>query len=304
MTPLRTRMSEDMQLRNFSLETRRSYVHYIAEYAKYFNLSPEHLSPEAIREYQLHLINDRKMSAQSVNCFTAAAKFLYHTTLEMHWSNAIFVRARVPHTLPVVLSPTEVAAFFKAIGLIRHRAVLMTCYGSGLRISEAVSLKIGDIDSERMVIRVEQGKGAKDRYTTLSPRLLAVLRQYWHRTFFGPARKTQALKDAWLFPGIKLDRHISASSVQQICREAAQLAGIDKRVTAHSLRHSFATHLLENGEDIRIIQVLLGHSRIDTTARYTAVAVPKIASTTSPLDNLPPAGQPKRGPGRPRKNTT
>jgi len=247
MTPLRNRMSEDMRLRNFSSETQRSYVHYIAEYAKYFNLSPVHLGPEAIREYQLHLINDRKMSAQSVNCFTAAAKFLYQTTLEMPWSNAIFVRARVPHKLPVVLSSTEVAAFLKAIGFIRYRAILMTCYGAGLRISEAVNLKIGDIDSERMVIRIEEGKGAKDRYTTLSPRLLAVLRQYWHRTFFGPAREAQKAKEAWLFPGVKLHRHISESSVQQVCREAAQLAGIDKRVTAHTLRHSFATHLLETG---------------------------------------------------------
>jgi integrase/recombinase XerD len=301
MAPLRTRMSEDMQLRNFSSETQRSYIHYIAEYAKYFNLSPERLGPEAIREYQLHLINDRKMSAQSVNCFTAAAKFLYQTTLEMPWSNAIFVRARVPYKLPVVLSATEVAAFFRAIGFIRYRAILMTCYGAGLRIAEAVHLKIGDVDSERMVIRVDQGKGAKDRYTTLSPRLLAVLRQYWHRTFLGPAREAQRANDAWLFPGIKLHRHISASSVQQVCREAAQLAGIDKRVTAHTLRHSFATHLLENGTDIRVIQVLLGHSRIDTTARYTSVSVAKIASTASPLDQLPvPPEERKRG--RPRKN--
>lgn len=302
MTPLRSRMSGDMQIRNFAAETQRSYLHYIAKFAEYFNTSPAKLGQEAVREYQLHLIQDQNLSPQSVNCFTSAAKFLYQTTLEMPWSDDTFVRAKVPYKLPVVLSATEVAAFFKAIGLTRYRAILMTCYGAGLRISEVVNLKIGDVDSERMVLRVVQGKGAKDRFTTLSPRLLMVLRQYWHRTFAGPARKAQAAKDAWLFPGVKLHRHISEASVQQVCREAAQLAGIEKRVTAHTLRHSFATHLLENGEDIRVIQVLLGHSRIDTTARYAAVAIPKIASTTSPLDQLPAPPPPKRGPGRPRKN--
>jgi integrase/recombinase XerD len=302
MTPLRTRMIEDMRLRNFSTETQRSYVHYIAEYAKYFNLSPESLGPDAFRQYQLYLTEERKMSPQSVNCFTAAAKFLYQTTLEMPWSNAIFVRATVPYKLPTVLSPAEVALFFKAMGLIRYRAILMTCYGAGLRISEAVSLQIGDIDSARMVIRVRQGKGAKDRYTTLSPRLLDVLRQYWQRVFTGPARETQKAQDAWLFASLKLHRHISASSVQQVCREAAAAAGIGKRVTAHTLRHSFATHLLENGEDTRVIQVLLGHSRIDTTARYAAVGVAKVAATASPLDQLPVGPAPQRKPGRPRKN--
>ena len=230
------------------------------------------------------------MSEHSVNCFASAAKFLYLITLELPWSNSHFVRQRVPFTLPVVLSPMEVALFFQAAGVLKHRAVLMTCYGAGLRISEAVSLKPNDIDSQRMVIRVEQGKGAKDRYVTLSPRLLEVLREYWRR---------QRPQGPWLFPAIKPHRHISAATIQQVCRESAQLAGIDKRVTAHTLRHSFATHLLENGEDIRVIQVLLGHRRIDTTARYTTVTKTKIASTASPLDNLPEPAKPKRG--RPRK---
>ena len=175
MTPLRQRMIEDMQRCNFSEETQRNYIHYIAEYARHFKVSPDQLAPEAIREYQLFLTNDRKMSAQSVNCFTAAAKFLYQITLEMPWSQAHFVRSRVPETLPAVLSPTEVAQFFQAIGILKHRAVLMTCYGAGLRICEAVSLKVGDIDSSRMVIRVRQGKGAKDRYVNLPARLLTVL---------------------------------------------------------------------------------------------------------------------------------
>jgi len=292
MTPLRQRMLEDMRLRNFSPETQRSYIHYIAEYAQYFKTSPAKLGPDAVREFQLYLKDERKMSAHSINCFTSAAKFLYTTTLELPWSEAWFPRARVPERLPVVLSAQEVSLFFQAVGLIKHRAVLMTCYGAGLRIAEAVSLKPTDIDSKRMVIRVEQGKGAKDRYVPLSPRLLAMLREYWRRqTPLGP----------WLFPANKQHKHISPSTVQQICRESALLAGIDKRVTAHTLRHSFATHLLENGEDIRVIQVLLGHKRIDTTARYTHVGVSKIAATTSPLDQLP--DPPKRKRGRPRKGS-
>lgn len=303
MTPLRQRMLEDMQQRNFSTETQRSYIHYIAQFAKHFNISPDQLAPEAIREYQLFLANDRKMSAQSINCFTSAARFLYQTTLDMPWSRAHFVRSHVPETLPVVLSSTEVALFFAAIGILKHRAVLMTCYGAGLRIAEAVSLKVADIDSSRMVIRVQQGKGAKDRYVNLPQRLLTVLRQYCRRQkphhFDAKGIYQDATnQEAWLFPAIKPVRHISPATIQQVCRESAYLAGIDKRVTAHTLRHSFATHLLENGEDIRVIQVLLGHRRIDTTARYTSVGVNKIASTASPLDHLP---QPKRGRGRPRK---
>jgi integrase/recombinase XerD len=291
MTPLRKRMLEDMQLRNFSAETQRSYIHYIADYAMYFKASPDQLGPEAVREYQLYLTNERKMSPESVNCFTSAAKFLYLTTLELPWSERHFVRSHVPSRLPVVLSSLEVIRFFQAVGILKHRAVLMTCYGAGLRVSEAVSLKVSDIDSQRMVIRIQQGKGAKDRYAMLSTRLLAMLREYFRRL---------RPQGPWLFPGHKPHRHITPSTVQEICRQAAQLSGIDKKVTAHTLRHSFATHLLENGEDIRVIQVLLGHARIDTTARYTRVTTHKISATTSPLDNLPQdPSQPKRG--RPRK---
>lgn len=277
MTPLRQRMLEDMRLRGFSPETQRSYIHYIAAFAKYFHRSPADLGIDSIREYQLHLIEDRKLSAESVNCFTAAAKFLYQTTLELPWSKAHFPRQHVPGKLPVVLSPTEVSIFFKHVGIIRFRAVLMTCYGAGLRIAEAVSLRIEDIDSERMVIHVRDGKGAKDRYTMLSPKLLELLRLYWR--FQRPS--------GWLFPAIKPDKHISAATVQQVCREAAHLAGFSKRVTAHTLRHSFATHLLENGADIRVIQSLLGHARIDTTAHYIKVSRQTIAASTSPLDSLP-----------------
>lgn len=289
MTPLRKRMLEDMRLRNFSKETQRSYIHYIADFAMYFRTSPAHLGPEAVRDYQLYLIEERKMSADSVNCFTAAAKFLFLTTLELPWSESHFVRLRVPNKLPVALSPGEVERFFHHAGVLKHRAVLMLCYGAGLRISEAVSLKPADIDSARMLIRIEDGKGAKDRYVPLSPRLLEVLRAYW---------RGQRPRGPWLFPSAKPHRHISPSTIQQVCREASLRAGIQKHVTAHMLRHSFATHLLENGTDIRIIQVLLGHTRIDTTARYTRVTPETIAAVTSPLDAPPP----KRKRGRPRKN--
>jgi site-specific recombinase XerD len=291
MTPLRKRMLEDMRLRNFSIETQRSYIHYIADYAEHFNTSPDQLGPEAIREYQLYLTEERKMAPETVNCFTAAAKFLYQNTLELPWSDRHFVRSRVPSRLPVVLSATEVSQFFSVIGVLKHRAVLMVCYGAGLRISEAVRLRAADIDSSRMMIRVQQGKGAKDRYVPLSPRLLTILREYWRRA--RPA-------GPWLFPAIKPHKHISPATIQQMCREAALLAGIDKRVTAHTLRHSFATQLLENGEDIRVIQVLLGHARIDTTARYTQVSPRRIAAAASPLDGLPTPARHRRG--RPAKH--
>ena len=294
MTPLRQRMLEDMRLRNFSPETQRSYIHYLVEYAKYFNESPSELDVEAIREYQLYLKDVRQMSPQSVNGFTSAAKFLYQQTLELPWSNAHFKRQRTPNSLPVVLSQEEVERFFAPVGILKHRAALMVCYGSGLRISEAVKLKVGDIDSQRMVLRIERGKGAKDRYSILSQRLLEVLRVYW---------KQQKPTD-YLFPGRKPGTHISDATLQQVCRDAAFLSGIHKRVTAHTLRHSFATHLLENGEDLRVIQVLLGHTRIDTTARYLHVSTAVIASTTSPLDQLyQPKSAPveERKPGRRRK---
>jgi len=277
MTPLRQRFIEDMQLRNFAPTTQRSYVHYVADFALHYNLNPERLDLEAIRQYQLYLIQERKLSAQSVNTFTSAVQFLYLVTLEMPWKKEDFPRARVPQKLPVVLSPDELRRFFAHIPGIKNRAVLMLCYGSGLRISEAVAVKVSDIDSPRGLLRVELGKGAKDRYTLLSPALLQVLRTYYR--IVRPA-------DVWMFPSWQPDRHLSAGTVQSACREAWQLAGLPKRVSPHTLRHSFATFLLDNNVDIRVIQVLLGHSRIDTTARYTAVSPAKIAATASPLDQL------------------
>jgi integrase/recombinase XerD len=283
MTPLRQRFIEDMQLRGLAPTPQRSYIHYVADYAKFYNTSPDKLDLEALRQYELHLLHESKLSPESINTFVAAAQFLYLETLEMPWGKECFPRVRRAHKLPVVLSPEEVAQFFENVPSLRNRAALMTCYGAGLRISEAVSLKVSDIDSKRKLIRVEQGKGRKDRYVMLSDRLRDVLRCYF--------RAAQPLE--WMFPSWRKDRHLTVTSLSQACRDASRRCGIHKRITAHTLRHSFATHLLENGTDTRVIQVLLGHSRIDTTARYTQVAAHVAAGTRSPLDRLVRSPQPQ-----------
>jgi len=282
MTPLRQRFIEDMQLRNLCSETQRNYVHHVAGFAKYFGKSPELLDMEAVRQYQLYLFNERKLSPESVNQYLSSMKFLYLTTLEMPWTNEYFPRLRRPSKLPVVLSQEEIMQFFDHIPSLKYRAALMTCYAAGLRVSETVALKISAIDSRRMLIRVEQGKGGKDRYAMLSPRLLEVLRRYCRAAQFHQATPP----DQYLFPSWRAHHHLCPASLQLACREAAALAGLRKRVTVHTLRHSFATHLLENGTDIRIIQVLLGHSRIDTTARYARVGPQVVAATVSPFDNV------------------
>ncbi|MEK7406516.1 MAG: tyrosine-type recombinase/integrase [Acidobacteriota bacterium] len=276
MTPLRQRMIDDMQLRNLAPATQRNYILHVARFAKYYGRSPEQLDLEDIRQFHLHLLNDLHYSAEAVNQSVSAIKFLYTVTLEMPWSDEHFPRARRPYKLPVVLSHEEVVQFFDYVPSLRYRAALMTCYGAGLRVGEAVALKVSDIDSQRMLIRVEQGKGRKDRYVMLSPRLLEVLRG-WYRA---------ARPEHWLFPSWRTGRHLNPSSLQVACREAALRAGFSKRITVHTLRHSFATHLLENGTDIRVIQVLLGHSRIDTTAQYTKVSTQLVSHTLSPLDRL------------------
>jgi integrase/recombinase XerD len=285
MTPLRRRFIEDMQLRNMAPTTQRSYVHYVAGFAKYFDCSPEYLDLDAIRQYQLYLSQQCHLSPQSVNTYVSAISFLYRVTLEMPWEKQDFPRPRREQKLPVVLAPEQIERFLAYVAGIKHRAVLCTCYGSGLRISESVSLQIPDIDSHRMLIRVQQGKGGKDRYTVLSPGLLELLRAYYR--VVRPAGE-------WLFPSWRPHLHLSAGAVQTACREAWKQSGLGKRVTPHVLRHCFATHLLENGTDTRVIQVLLGHSSIDTTARYTAVAPATITATQSPLDRLLSSSQPKQ----------
>ena len=227
MTPLCQRMIDDMQLRNLAAGTQKHYIRLVAGFAKYFGISPEFLDIEAVRQYQLYLLNERKLSPESINQCIAALKFLYLTTLEMPWTDEYFPHVRRAYKLPVVLSQEEVLSFFDHIPSLKYRAALMVCYGAGLRVSEAVALRISDIDSKRGLLRIEQGKGAKDRYAMLSPRLLQVLRRYWCAT--RPAD--------YLFPSWRKDKHLSTPSLQMACREAAARAGIAKRVTVHTLRH-------------------------------------------------------------------
>jgi site-specific recombinase XerD len=270
-------MIEDMQLRNFSPTTQRSYVHYVAHFAKYFHRDPAQLDLEAVRQYQIYLSQERKLSPQSVNTFVSAVQFLYLVTLEMPWEPRAFTRARVDPKLPVVPAPLEIQYFLENVTGVKHRAILLIGYGAGLRISEAIALKPSDIDSRRMLLRVEHGKGGKDRYAMLSPCLLEILRTYFR--IFRPS-------PPWLFPSWRPHKHVSAGAVQTACHEAWKRSGLGKHVSPHTLRHAFATHLLESGVDTRVIQALLGHTRIDTTARYTAVSPATIGKTASPLDLL------------------
>jgi integrase/recombinase XerD len=276
MTPLRKRMIEDMQLRNLTSRTQRSYLHHITGLAQFYQTSPEHLNLEDLRQYQVYLANECRYSGESVNQFLSAVKFLYSVTLEAPFDTGCLLRARIPKNAPIILSQQEVVRFFDHVPSIRYRAALMVAYGAGLRVSEVAALKVADIDSQRMLLRVQKGKGQRDRYAMLSPRLLEVLRA-WYRA----ARPAD-----WLFPGWRVNAHLTPASLQQACHDAAQQAGLRKHITVHTLRHSFATHLLENGTDIRVIQVLLGHRSIDTTAHYTQVSTRVISGTESPLDHL------------------
>ncbi len=276
MTPLRQRMLDDMRLRNFSPKTIHAYTDHVAKFATYFNKSPERLGPDEIRRYQLHLVHTRHASWSTFNQAVCALRFLYRVTLQKDWIVTHIPFPKVERKLPVVLSPTEVLQFLSAITSLKYRAILMTAYAAGLRLSEVTHLRVSDIDSARMLIRVEQGKGHKDRYVMLSPVLLAVLRRYWQA-----ARPT-----SWLFPGTQPERPICASAVQDACQRATRDAGLSKQVTVRMLRHCFATHLLEAGTNIRVIQTLLGHSSVSTTQRYTHVSTGMMRATHSPLDDL------------------
>ena len=278
MTLLRQRMTEDMQVRNLALNTQLSYVQQVALFARHFNKSPEELGPEDIRSYQVYLTNEKKLAPGSVLIAVSALRFLYKVSLKKDWVFEDVIPApKKPQRLPVVMSPEEVLQFLGCVGSTKHRAILTTCYAAGLRVSEAVALKPTAIDSGRMVIRVKQGKGQKDRYVMLSPKLLEILRSYW--------RAVRPI--GWLFPGDHPGQPITRFAVAEACRSARNLSGINKPATPHSLRHAFAVHLLEAGTDVRKIQLLLGHRSLATTARYLRVATTKVCSTTSPLDLLP-----------------
>jgi site-specific recombinase XerD len=274
-------MTDDLRIRNYAPDTQKAYIDHVAKFAEHFGKSPEHLGPEQIREYQIHLLERQGYSYSEFNRAVCALRFVYKHTLGRHWMIERIPFPRGPKKLPVVLSRQEVNRLFGATSNLKHRAMLMTAYASGPRLSELIHLRLMDIDSERKVIRIHQGKGRKDRYTLLPDSLLQVLRTYW-KTY---GSKTYCLSD-WLFPGRPPERPLCRSSVEEFCRKAAKAAGIRKRVTPHTLRHSFATHLLEAGTDLRTIQVLLGHRSLRTTSIYLHVSSHAIFSTKSPLDLL------------------
>jgi site-specific recombinase XerD len=265
-------------LRNYSRKTQEVYVECVSLFARYFGKSPEWLGPEDIRRYQLHLAHEKKASWSRFNQTVCALRFLYRHTLHKDWIIPHLPFPRKESKLPEVLSPEEVARFLAAIPELKYRVLLTTIYATGLRASEALRLQVSDIDSRRQTIRVRQGKGHKDRYVLLSPKLLLLLRRYFKVVH--PA--------TWLFPGLSPDRPLSLECLQRAVQRARQASGLSKRLTAHTLRHSFATHLLESGTNIRVIQVLLGHNSLRTTARYTHVTTATLASTVSPLESLPP----------------
>jgi integrase/recombinase XerD len=275
ISPLRRRMIEDMTVRNLSPATQRSYVHAVAKFARFFGRSPETLDLEDVRAFQVHLVAGG-MSWPALNQTVCALRFLYGVTLRQAELPERIVYAREPQKLPVVLSTEEVVRFLEAVASLKCRAALTTAYAAGLRASEVASLKVADIDSSRMVIRVEQGKGGRDRYVMLSLQLLDILRAYWRL----------ARPQHWLFPRQDGVHPIHPTTLNAACRSACAAAELGKRVTVHTLRHSFATHLLESGTDIRIIQALLGHRNVNTTARYAQVATSTIRGTPSPLDHL------------------
>src|SRR3989442_10126936 len=291
MTPLRLRMIEDLQVRNLSTNPQTSYLEQVSRFARHFDKSPEELGPEEIRSYQVYLTNEKKLAPGSVLIAVCALRFLYRVTLHKDWVFEDMIPApKKPQTLPVVLSPEEVLHFLDCVQHIKHRTILTTCYPAGLRISETIRLKPNHIDSQRMVIRVEQGKGQKDRYVMLSPKLLESLRHWW--------RTERPIQ--WLFPGDIPGQHITRYAVEQACQKAHHLCRIAKPVTPHSFRHAFAVHLLERGTDVRTIQLLLGHRSLATTARYLKIATSKVCSTTSPFDLLPHPVVPEQKPAPPQ----
>lgn len=281
MTALRQRMLDDMQIRNLAPATQRAYVQHVSQFARHFRRSPALLGPEEIRTYQVYLATEKRVAPSTCIIAVAALRFLYTVTLRKPWSvQAVVPAPKVVKPLPVVLSPAEVAHFLDCVQDRKHRTILTTCYAAGLRISEAVRLTIPAIDSQRMVVRVAQGKGQQDRYVMLSPRLLAILRDWWRESRSRP----------WLFPGDRPGAPLTTRAVNRACRKAHRRCQIPKPITPHSLRHAFAVHLLETGTDVRTIQLLLGHRSLETTARYLRIATTRVCATVSPLDLLPQPG--------------
>src|SRR5712672_850819 len=275
VSPLRRRMTEDMTIRKMAPRTQEGYIRAVKNFSAFLGAAPDTASFEDVRRYQLHLVSSGT-GVPTINHSLTALRFLFMVTLRQPDVVIHVPFVREPRRLPVVLSPVEVARLLEAAPGLKYRAALSVAYGAGLRASEVVSLKIADIDSARMVIRVEQGKGRKDRYVMLSEHLLELLRAWWK----------VARPQGWLFPGQNPINPLTPRQLNRACHAAARMAEIDKPVHLHTLRHCFATHLLEQKTDIRVIQVLLGHKKLDTTALYTRVALKALGEITSPLEQL------------------
>jgi integrase/recombinase XerD len=275
MSPLRRRMIEDMTIRKLAPKTQQGYIRTVKDFAAFLGRSPDLASFEDVRRFQLHLVA-QGTGIPILNHTVSALRFLFRVTLKRHdiVEHTHFVRE--PRKVPVVLSPEEVARLLNAAPGLKYKAALSVAYGAGLRAAEVVALKVSDIDSTRMIIRVEQGKGRKDRNVMLSPHLLDLLRVWWKA----------ARPRGWLFPGRDPVQPITTRQLNRACHAAAQMAEINKRVSLHTLRHSFATHLLEQNTDIRVIQVLLGHAKLENTALYTRVATKTIQQVVSPLEHI------------------
>jgi integrase/recombinase XerD len=281
MTHLRSMMLEELQRRNYSENTIRSYIRTVEDFSRRFQRSPDRLGPKHIREYQSELFTKRKFAASTVTVYLAALRFFYTKTLKRAWSTAETPYPKRAFSLPTILSQEEVAQLIDAACPPLHRTLLMTLYATGLRRAELARLKVTDIDSRRMVVHVQGGKGRQDRDVMLSPKLLGELRQHWHRLKRKP--------NEWLFPGNRhhnSDRPITTKVVWNACRNAAKRAGIKKRLHPHTIRHCFATHLLEAGADLRTIQILLGHRDLKETTIYLHLSQRHLQATPSPLDSL------------------
>jgi len=282
-TPLRQRMIEDMRMRKLEPKTQQGYIRAVRKLTEFLKRSPDTATIEDLRNFQLHLV-DTGTSPITLNATLSGLKFFFDTTLGRGELMARMQPVKLPRTVPVVLSMQEAAALIAAARNIKHQAALSVAYGSGLRASEVCRLKVGDVDSQRMALRVEQGKGAKDRYAMLSPVVLQRLRAWWR---IGHAQG-KIFPNGWLFPGLDPMEPLTARQLNRAVHDAAAAAGIAKRVTTHTLRHSFATHLLERKVDIRVIQVLLGHKKLETTSIYAHVATDLLREVIGPLEEMPP----------------
>lgn len=281
ISPLRQRMQHDMMMRGLGPHTQKDYIRHVKRLAAFLGRPPDTATEEDLRRFQL-MQHESGVRPSTINGAVSALRFLFTTTLKRRdLSRALVITRNVPR-LPQVLSVEEAAQLLQAAASIKYKAALGVAYGAGLRVSEVAHLKVDDIDSQRMLIRIEQGKGGKDRNAMLSPQLLELLRMWWHE-----GRKHGVLiPHGWLFPGQNITDPISTRQLHRAVQEAAEVAGIRKRVSPHTLRHSFATHLLEQNVDIRVIQVLLGHSKLETTALYTKVSTRTIHAVSGPLDTL------------------